>query len=147
VSEVAIDEEIVIEGTFGAPRKEMLASPRVIVRTDVVRAFAAKFPGFRRLEQPGVYQVDMRIPPHLLAPQSYWADFRMLVRTPEGQRLVPGVRVSFSAYDPSGEKVGREGVVRPSFEWTIQDEHGAEPPEHRIEDEPLDPDDGLPGEA
>lgn len=149
--EIPIDEESVIEGTFHAPQAPLAISPRVIVRTDVVRAFAASPPGYRLIEHPGVYRVEMRIPPDLLAAQAYAVDFRMFVQPPGGgERLLSGARLPFTAYDPAAEGIGREGVVRPRFDWAIRGEDGTEPPELHTEEtarEPLDPDDDIPGEA
>lgn len=151
VDRVPIDEEVVVEGTFEAPDAELRITPLVNVRTDVVRVFAASTPDSWWPDQAGVYRVEMRIPPDLLAAQSYQAEFRMRVMTSEGEkRLLPGVRVAFTAYDPAKEDGGREGLVRPRVDWAVHDEHGVELARHQPVKQPpeqFEPDDGIPGEG
>lgn len=146
-NDVPIDAEAVFHGTFEAVRGGFLASPRVTLRTELVRAFVARPALYRRLERAGLYHFEMRLPPDILAPQTYSLEFNIRVRTPDRKKLLRGPPIPLNAFDPSGRGNRREGVVRPRFEWLARDEHGDEPleEEHLSRDEPLDPDDGVPG--
>ena len=111
-------EEFFIRTRIRVTRPPVRVQARIDLYVKTVLVFQSALPEAVNFEERGVYDIAVKIPPHLLAETQYSVDVFLQLEAAKTQEIKIPDAVSFMTYGSSYVTLAKTGVMMPKLEWS-----------------------------